>query len=100
MDRLHERFVGHYDEPASWDYSMAGPDRSRPDGGNETAHRVRSLAAKTRRATRHPAFARSGQNDETPSTATNMPWPVPSLVKRVPSEVDTTVHPLNRYVWP
>jgi hypothetical protein len=22
MDRLHERFVGHYDEPASWDYSI------------------------------------------------------------------------------
>lgn len=22
MDRLHERFVGHYDEPTSWDYSI------------------------------------------------------------------------------
>ena len=22
MDRLHERFVGHYAEPASWDYSI------------------------------------------------------------------------------
>jgi hypothetical protein len=22
MDRLHERFVAHYDEPASWDYSI------------------------------------------------------------------------------
>jgi hypothetical protein len=22
MDRLQERFVGHYDEPASWDYSI------------------------------------------------------------------------------
>jgi hypothetical protein len=22
MDRLHERFVGHYNEPASWDYSI------------------------------------------------------------------------------
>ena len=22
MDRLDERFVGHYDEPASWDYSI------------------------------------------------------------------------------
>ena len=22
MDRLHERFVDHYDEPASWDYSI------------------------------------------------------------------------------
>jgi hypothetical protein len=22
MNRLHERFVGHYDEPASWDFSI------------------------------------------------------------------------------
>ena len=22
MNRLHERFVGHYAEPASWDYSI------------------------------------------------------------------------------
>jgi hypothetical protein len=22
MDRLHERFVGHYNEPTSWDYSI------------------------------------------------------------------------------
>ena len=22
MDRLHERFVAHYDEPASWDYTI------------------------------------------------------------------------------
>jgi hypothetical protein len=22
MDRLHERFVGHYHEPTSWDYSI------------------------------------------------------------------------------
>ncbi len=33
------------------------------------------------------------QNDETFSTLTNMPWPVPSLVKRVPSSVGTIVQP-------
>ena len=22
LDRLHERFIGHYDEPTSWDYSI------------------------------------------------------------------------------
>jgi hypothetical protein len=44
MDRLRERYVDHYAEPASWDYSiMARCDRRRPAGREGTA-RIGTLA--------------------------------------------------------
>ena len=47
MDRLHERFVGHYDEPTSWDYSIwLGLTEAGPEGGEGTARRLRTLAAR------------------------------------------------------
>jgi hypothetical protein len=54
-----------------------------------TAPRVRWARAK-------PIYAALpfNQNDETLSTLTNMPWPVPSFVKRVPSPVGQIVQPL------
>jgi hypothetical protein len=36
------------------------------------------------------------QYEETPSIETNMPWPLTSLVRRVPSKLGKIVHPLNR----
>jgi hypothetical protein len=52
MDHLRVRFVAHYDEPTSWDYSIwLGPDRSTPAGGEGTARRLTTLGvvSKTRR---------------------------------------------------
>ena len=40
------------------------------------------------------ALRAGNQNEETFSTLTNMPWPVLSFVKRVPSPVGQIVQPL------
>jgi uncharacterized SAM-binding protein YcdF (DUF218 family) len=43
-----------------------------------------------------PQLLQCAQYEETPSIETNMPWPLTSLVRRVPSKLGKIVHPLNR----
>jgi len=83
---------------------FAWSSRLRPSSAGRLSHRGRDTSRRAQQFLTVPlplSRTRFGvrQNAETRSMLTDMPCPVRSLVKVVPSVVAAIVQPIARYVW-